>query len=125
MALTPSERVRIISEIADRLSDDSWPTIDMTLRQFNLPTTDVWQGDNRHAYVLKMVEDGRDDALLELGLLLGYELDLSLPPDAIPSCWEDGHSVSLYRICGSTGRSLAKSNPSCFTSAFLRSATRT
>ena len=90
MALTPSERVRIISEIADRLCDDSWPTIDMTLRQFNLPTTDVWQGNNTHAYVLKMVEDGCDDALLELGLLLGYELDLSLPADAIRSFWEDG-----------------------------------
>ena len=91
MALTPSERVDLISDIADRLSDNSWTIIDMTLRQFNLPTFDAWQGNNRHAYVIAMVEDGSDQTLLELGSHLGCELESSLPPDAIPSFWGDGH----------------------------------
>ena len=90
MALTPSERVYLISEIADRLSVNSWSMIDMTLRQFGLPTTDEWRGDE-HPYVMKMVEDGDDEYLLELGSYIGCELDMALPPDATPSFWEDGH----------------------------------
>ena len=91
MALTPSERVYMISEIADGLSNNSWSMIDMTLRQFSLPTTDRWQGGNRHAYVLKMIEDGDDEYLLALGSYLGCELDVALPPAVTPSFWEDGH----------------------------------
>ena len=86
MALTPSERAHLIRDIADRLSDNSWPIIDMTLRQFDLPTTDEWQGGT-HAYVIAMVEDRSDESLVELGSHLGCEIDLSLPPDAIPSFW--------------------------------------
>ena len=90
MVLTPSERAHLIPKIADRLSDNSWAIIDMTLRQFNLPTTDEWRGDT-HAYVIAMVEDGSDKSLVGLGSHLGCEVDLSLPSDAIPSFWGDGH----------------------------------
>ena len=90
MALTPSERVYLISEIADGLSNNSWPIIDMTLRQFGLPTTDEWRGGT-HAYVMEMVEAGDDDSLVELGSHLRRELELPLPPDPTPSFWEDGH----------------------------------
>ena len=90
MALTASERVHLVVAIAHRLSDDSWKMIDMTLRQFGFPTTDEWHGES-YAYVMKMVETGYDDALVELGSHLGCELDVSLPPDAIPSFWEEGH----------------------------------
>lgn len=90
MTLTPSERVHLISEIADRLSDNSWSIIDMTLRQFGLPTTDEWRGD-AHPYVMAMVEDGSDESLVELGSHLRRELEVPLLPDAIPSFWEDGY----------------------------------
>lgn len=90
MALTPSERAHLIRDIADRLSDNTWPIIDMTLRQFDLPTTDEWRGGT-HAYVIAMVEDSSDKSLVELGSHVGCELDLSLPSEAIPSFWEDGH----------------------------------
>ena len=90
MALTPSERVYLISEIADRLSVNSWSMIDMTLRQFGFPTTDEWRGDE-HPYVMKMVEDGEDEYLLKLGSYLGCELDVAPSPDPTPSFWEDGH----------------------------------
>ena len=89
MPFTPSERVHLISEIADRLSGNSWPIIDMTLRQFNFPTVPNWSGD-LHAYVIEMVEDGSDESLLELGSHLGSELELA-PPGTMPSVWEDGH----------------------------------
>ena len=90
MALTASERAYLISKIADRLADNSWAIIDMTLRQFNFPTVPNWSG-GPHAYVIEMVEDGSDDSLLELGSYLGCELDLPLSPDVLPTCWEGAH----------------------------------
>lgn len=90
MALTPSERAHLIRDIADRLSDNTWPIIDMTLRQFDLPTTDEWRGGT-HAYVIAMVEDSSDKSLVELGSHVGCELDLSLYSEAIPSFWGGGH----------------------------------
>ena len=90
VALTPSERAHLIRAIGDSLSDNSWSIIDMTLRQFDLPTTDVWQRGT-HAYVIAMVEDGSDKSLVELGSHLGCEPELMLSKGAMPSFWEDGH----------------------------------
>ena len=90
MALTRSERAHLIPEIADRLSDNSWAIIDMTLRQFSFPTVPNWLR-GKDAYVIEMVEDGDDESLLELGSHLGCELDLSLSSDPVPSFWGYGH----------------------------------
>ncbi len=79
MALSPSDRVGIISEIGQRLGVLEWVLIDMTLRQFSLPWSDDWRGDNRRAYVMKMIEDGDDDTLLALSKHLGYEFGASRP----------------------------------------------
>ena len=52
MALTPSERIRLISEIGRRLGAASWTLIDLTLRQFNLPSTDEsFNGKFRDEYL--------------------------------------------------------------------------
>lgn len=71
MALTPSERVTLIKEIASRLSDNHWGVIDATLNAFSLPTTISWNG-GEFAYVLKMVEKAPDSTLLALAEHVGF-----------------------------------------------------
>ena len=91
MALTRSERTHLILEIGHRLTGNyRFRVIDIILRQFNFPTPSSWVG-NESSYVGETIENGDDKTLLELGRHLGYEFDLSLLPDAVPSFWEDGH----------------------------------
>ena len=90
MALTPSDRIRLILEIGRLLGGEDWTVIDLTLRQFRLPITDDWRGDNRPAYVMEMIDGGDDDALLALGRHMGYEYGTS-PPHTAPSFWTSGY----------------------------------
>ena len=89
MSLTPSDRVRVISEIGRRLGSVEWSLVDLTLRQFGLPWREDWSGDTQ-AYVLRMIEDGDDDVLLSLGRHLGYEL-ASRPEVGQPTFWKSGY----------------------------------
>jgi len=57
MALTPSERIQLITEIATRLSDAEWHLIDLTLRQFGLPWSDTWTNTDKSAYLVSMTPD--------------------------------------------------------------------
>ena len=84
-----SERVQLIKAIAGRLSKDSWPHIDLTLKQFDLPALVSFEG-NAEEYVIRRVEDASDDKLVELGDHLGL---LSLPTSAAaePAFWLPGH----------------------------------
>ena len=90
MTLSPSDRVSIISEIGRRLGTAEWPLIDMTLRQFRLPWTDKWDGDDRRVYVMKMIEDGDDETLLSLSNHLGHEFTASHPTTE-PGFWHKGY----------------------------------
>ena len=90
MTLTPSDRVRIISEIGRRLGTSEWTLIDLTLRQFGLPWTDDWRGDSRDNYVMSMIQDGPDDVLLSLGRHLDYEFTTSRPSTE-PTCWRSDY----------------------------------
>ena len=92
MTLTPSDRVRIISEIGRRLGASEWTLIDLTLGQFGLPTLN-WSGSDRQAYVMRRIEDGDDDVLLSLGRHLGY--DSAAPfPRTEPAFWKS----SCFRL---------------------------
>ena len=73
MTLTPSERVLLISEIAKRLGGEEWLLIDVTLKQFGLPWANEWHGD-KDDYVLAIIQDGEDGALLDLARHVGFEL---------------------------------------------------
>lgn len=63
--MTPSERIKLISDIANNFAEEDWSIIDLTLRQFKLPWTDEWNG-NRHAYIVAMIEKADDHVLLSL-----------------------------------------------------------
>jgi len=88
MALTPSERVTLIREIGQRLANEEWPLIDVTLRQFALPWSDDFRGD-RDAYVLQMIENGPDDILVELARHVGFSFQAA-PPRVEPPFWRPG-----------------------------------
>ena len=73
MALTPSQRITLMKSVAQRLGNEDWPLIDLTLKQFALPWTEQWSG-SKEAYVLEMIERATDDVLLDLGRHVGFQL---------------------------------------------------
>lgn len=91
MSLSPSQRVHIISEIARRLGDEKWPFIDLTLQQFGLESTDIWQGSDRQSYVIQMIDRADDRDLIALSRHLGYEMTSSRLQGE-PSFWQAGFS---------------------------------
>jgi hypothetical protein len=87
MALTPSERITLIREIANRLSEEHWALIDTTLGAFSLPTRDEWEGQP-FGYVLKMVEKAPDNTLLALAEHVGFRTKVaSTSPRIDPPFW--------------------------------------
>lgn len=62
-----------------------WSVIDLTLKQFQLPWTHEWQG-SKFDYVLSMVEDEDDGALVDLAAHLGYDHGQTTPR-VEPSFW--------------------------------------
>ena len=66
MKLSKSQRVKVIQDIAKHLDSEDWTTIDLTLKQFGFPISDQWSGDVK-SYVVKMIEDAKDNDLIELG----------------------------------------------------------
>lgn len=89
MTLTPSDRVRMISEIGRRLGTLEWTLIDLTLGQFGLPTIN-WNGSDRQAYVMRRIENGDDDVLLSLGRHLGYAFATPFPRTE-PAFWRSSY----------------------------------
>jgi len=64
--MTPSERIKLISDIADKFAEEEWSIIDLTLRQFKLPWTEQWSGSDRNGYIVAMIEEADDQVLLSL-----------------------------------------------------------
>ena len=90
MALTPSQRITLVKEIVARLSDEEWPLIDLTLREFGLPTTDTWSG-TREAYLFHNVTGATDAVLMQVAAHVGYEIQgIEQPPGFEPPFWTKG-----------------------------------
>ena len=87
--LTPSERIKLLKEISDRLSTEDWPLVDVTLSQFGMPTTDTWSS-TRQAYVLEMTKNAPDQPLLELAQHVGFSLEEAPKPGVDPPFWRKG-----------------------------------
>ena len=111
MPLTPSQRVRAISEIAGLLGNNEWSLIDLTLREFGLPWRDNWQGDAK-SYVIEMISRASDSDLIALYQHFGHEFTSSrLQVD--PSFWQAGffrvfisHLAEFRRFTGDIQREL-------------------
>jgi hypothetical protein len=87
MTLTPSQRVRYMTEISRRLSTEGWAVIDLTLRQFGFTTDDDWRG-GLDSYVLNMLESGFDSDIEALASHVG--IDTGRQSALQPSFWTPG-----------------------------------
>ncbi len=74
--MKPSERIHLIKETSAALGKENWSIIDLTLKQFKLPWTDEWRGDNRDDYVMDMINNASDQSLVELAKHLGVVTEL-------------------------------------------------
>src|ERR1700722_11116633 len=89
MALSPSQRVLLITEISDRLQAEEFPLIDVILRQFSLPWSESWNG-TKEAYVLNMIEQAPDEKLIDLAHHVGFAFETVTVPRIDPSFWRKG-----------------------------------
>jgi hypothetical protein len=88
MPLTPSDRIRVIQEIHQHLIDLEWHFIDITLKQFALPSSSNWDGGTKSQYVLHRIGDASDDALGELARHFGVALPAASSSGA-PTFWRN------------------------------------
>lgn len=86
MPLSASQRIKLLTEISDRLQMEEWPLIDLTLSQFGLPTSDEWPG-NKSAYVIQMCKGGNDNLLIELAQHVGFLIEEVPKPGIDPPFW--------------------------------------
>jgi len=73
--MTPSERINYIKGIAESLAGEEWHLIDLTLKQFDLPWSETWNGE-KDGYVIEMLAGAANPALLELAKHLGVASEL-------------------------------------------------
>src|SRR5258706_13746404 len=86
--MTTSERRNLIRGISARLGSEEWSIIDLTLSQFKLPTSESWSGTSER-YVLTMLKDSPDEALVTLARHLNMEIE-STAPNISPTFWRPG-----------------------------------
>jgi nucleoside 2-deoxyribosyltransferase len=90
MPLTASQRIKIIKEISDRLSNEEWSLIDLTLSQFQFSISSTWNGST-YGYILEHISNAEDERLIELAQHVGYEIqDLGNTPSFDPPFWKKG-----------------------------------
>lgn len=82
MALTVRQRLTMIKECATILDKDDYEEIDLVLGQHQLPTSDFYPGDTRRAYVIQMIKDAGDEALVALHSYLQDEAGSGLLEDS-------------------------------------------
>jgi hypothetical protein len=87
--MTPSERIKLIKEITNRLGRDDWTMVNVTLRQFGIRTIepdDFYGGLSE--YIPYMLEGNSDQTFIELAQHL--EINLFESPSSIPdpSFWK-------------------------------------
>jgi TIR domain len=89
MALSPSQRIALIREIASRLSVENWSLIDLTLEEFGLPTSS-WNG-SQDSYLVAMLKGSGDQALIDLAAHCGFAFEADAKPQGIdPPFWHAG-----------------------------------
>lgn len=87
--MTASERVNLIKEIAASLSTDDWSLIDLTLKQFNFPTSDTFNGE-RFQYLLTYLEKGKDIDISSLAVHLNLKVSKQ-DSELSPGFWREGY----------------------------------
>jgi len=92
--MIPSEKIKLIKGISINLSAEEWSLIDLTLKQYNFPTTEMFNG-NKFDYVLQQIENGDAENLINLASHLDIKTDSdnsnSPKSELNPTFWKDGY----------------------------------
>lgn len=84
--MTPSDRIKYIKEIGERLSRENWDLIHLTLDQFGVKDLKSFSG-TAPEYVIKRVQNADDKQLTELATHL--DIGVAIPePQIVPSFWK-------------------------------------
>lgn len=95
VAISKSQRIKLLRSVANTLADEEWSIIDLTLSQYDLPTQSSWSGD-KTSYVLEMAKSVSDDSLIELAEHLDISIEISATssanaaPTLQPAFWTEG-----------------------------------
>ncbi len=91
--MTVSEKIKIIKQIARELDFEEWGIIDLTLKQFNFPTSNNFNG-NKFEYILGSLSSGDDVQIKDLGSHLNIDLG-DTKSEINPVFWKDGY-IKLF-----------------------------
>lgn len=85
------ERIERLKECAQALAEHDWAELDLILRQFNQPTSDLWNGQReQYGYALEMLDRISNQDLVELhGYLVGQQDGAHLGITSGP--WHEGY----------------------------------
>jgi hypothetical protein len=83
--MKPSDKIHLLKEISESLGKENWALIDLTLKQFGLPWSDVWQGSNESGYIIDMISGASDQSLVDLAKHLGVVTELA--SSELPTFW--------------------------------------
>jgi hypothetical protein len=88
--MTASERITLLKQIANELQKEgSWSIIDLTLKQFEIPTLDNFSG-NHFEYILQQIQFADDEAINDLAVHLKINFS-NAKSEITPSFWRDGY----------------------------------
>jgi hypothetical protein len=118
--LSPSQRIALIKGIGKALSSEEWRLIDVTLKQFSLPWSDQWNG-SKSDYVLYMIEDAPDQALIDLAEHVGFHFEQETGAGVVPPFWRKGmlrvfitHLAAYRAFAAALQEALLRFGISCF-----------
>jgi len=85
-----SEKIKTIKEIGDQLKNEEWGLIDLTLKQFDFPTSDSFTGE-KFDYIMGSLNNADDDNLSELAAHLEINNIDYLESELKPDFWKSGY----------------------------------
>jgi nucleoside 2-deoxyribosyltransferase len=86
MSLTPSQRLSLLKVIAERLSNESWQFVDITLQQFGISTPESWSGLESD-YIMRATQKAPDQKLIDLAQHVGHKFGQPTSPGVEPPFW--------------------------------------
>jgi hypothetical protein len=84
-----SKKVKLIKEIATTLSQEDWSLIDLTLKEFEFPISETYNGKEK-AYVIEHLQNGNENNLIELAEHLGLQIE-NESTVVNPDFWKDDY----------------------------------
>lgn len=85
--MNASERIRTIKDISNMMKLEEWSIIDLTLREFGLPTLDSWSSD-KESYIVEIVSGAKKEVLEGLSLHLGITREQPRLEEIDVHCWQ-------------------------------------